>query len=166
MEHIIVSQIMKHLDEQKILSDRQFGFRCNHSCESQLCITINDIAKCMDRNLQVDSAVLDFSKVFDKVSHSKLLYKLSYYGIYVLHWLQSFLQGHKQSVVVEGSRSSISDVTSGVLLGPILFLVYINDIITKVKREIRLFADDILIYKAIQTPHDRQTLQDDLNCVT
>jgi len=70
MEHIIVSEIMKHLDEQNILSDRQLSLRCNHSCESQLYSTINDIAKHMDRNLQVNTAMLDFSKAFDKVSNS------------------------------------------------------------------------------------------------
>jgi len=74
------------------------------------------------------------------------------------------------AIVIEDSKSSISDVTSGVpqesVLGPTLFLVYINDIVTNIKSEIRLFADDILIYKAIQTPHDQQTLQDDLNCLT
>ena len=75
MERIIVSQIMKHLEDQNILSGRQFGLRSNHSCESQLFITINDIAKQIDKNLQVDTAILDFSKAFDKVSHPRLLYK-------------------------------------------------------------------------------------------
>ena len=81
MEHIIVSQIMKHLEDHNILSDNQFGFRSKHSCETQLLITVNDIAKDIDRNLQVDAAILDFSKAFDRVAHSRLLYKLNYYGI-------------------------------------------------------------------------------------
>ena len=81
MEHIIVSQIMKHLEDQNILTDRQFGFRSKHSCESQLYITINDIAKQIDSNLQVDAAILDFLKAFDKVPYSRLLYKPNYYGI-------------------------------------------------------------------------------------
>ena len=64
--HYIVSQIMKHLEDQNILSDRQFGFRFKHSCESQLFITINDIAEQIDTNLQVDAAILDFSKLLIK----------------------------------------------------------------------------------------------------
>ena len=101
MEHIIVSQIMKHLEDHNILSDNQFGFRSKHSCETQLLITVNDIAKDIDRNLQVDAAILDFSKAFDRVAHSRLLYKLNYYGIRgtVLQWLESFLHGRTQQVV-------------------------------------------------------------------
>ena len=76
MEHIIVSQMMKHLEENNILTDSQFGFRAHHSCELQLFVTINDIAKTMDENLQVDTGILGFSKAFDKVAHSRLLYKL------------------------------------------------------------------------------------------
>jgi len=172
MEHIMVSQIMKHLEDQNILSDNQFGFRSKHSCESQLLITINDIAKDIDRNLQVDAAILDFSKAFDRVAHSRLLYKLNYYGIRgnVLQWLKSFLCGRTQQVVVEGSSSSICQVTSGVpqgsVLGPVLFLIYINDIVTNIKSEIRLFADDILLYKTIATANDHRILQTDLESLT
>ena len=126
MEHIIVSQIMKHLIDQNILSVGQFRFRYKHSCESQLFITINDIAKQIDTNLQVDPAILDFSKAFDKVSHSRLLYKLRYYGIRgnVLQWLESFLHGCTQHVIIEGSKSSIYDVTSGVPQGSVLDQFY------------------------------------------
>ena len=104
------SQIWSH-----ILSDRQFGFRSKYSCESQLFIPINDIAKQIDTNLQVGAAILDFSKAFDKVSHSRLLCKLRHYGIKenVLYWLESLLHGCTQ-VIVEGSKSFICDVTAGV----------------------------------------------------
>ena len=70
MEHIIVSQLMKHLESTNILTDNQFGFREHHSCESQLLVTVNDIAKAINNKLQVDLAVLDFSKAFDKVAHA------------------------------------------------------------------------------------------------
>ena len=94
---------MKHLEDNSILSDSQFGFRSKHSCESQLFITINDIAKGMDENHQVDATILNFCKAFEKVEHSKLLYKLNYYGIRgnILHWLKAFLYDCTQQVVVD-----------------------------------------------------------------
>ena len=76
MEHILVSQIMQHLSTYNILSDSHFGFRLKHSCESQLLVTVNDIARAINNNEQVDAAILDFSKAFDKVAHKHLIYKL------------------------------------------------------------------------------------------
>ena len=115
MEHVIVSQIMKHLQEHNILSDGQFGFRSQHSCESQLFVTLHDITKAVDNKQQVDTAILDFSKAFDKVAHSRLLYKLDYYGIRgnLLNWLKSFLHGYSQQVVVNGVKSPACEVTQG-----------------------------------------------------
>ena len=103
---------MKHLEKHNILADSQFGFRTQHSCESQLFVK-DDIAKAMNGNLQVDTG---FSKAFDKVAHSRLLYKLDYYGVRGnLHsWLSSFLYGRSQQVVIDGAKSSICNVTSGV----------------------------------------------------
>ena len=172
MEHIIVSQITKHLQEHNILSDSQFGFRSQHSCESQLFVTLHDITNAVDNKLQVDTAILDFSKAFDKVAHSRLLYKLNYYGIRgnLLNWLNSFLHGRSQQAVVDGAKSPACEVTSGVpqgsVLGPTLFLIYINDIVLNVKSEIRLFADDILLYRTIKNPNDHELLQEDLNTLT
>ena len=70
MEHIIVSQLMNYLESNNILTENQFGFREHHSCESQLLVTVNDIAKAINNKVQVDLAVLDFSKAFDKVAHA------------------------------------------------------------------------------------------------
>ena len=115
-------------------------------------VTLHDITEAVDNKLQVDTAILDFSKAFDKVAHSILLYKLNYYGIRgnLLTWLSSILHGRSQQVVVDGAKSPACTVTSGVsqgsVLGPTLFLIYINDIVFNVKSEIRLFADDILLY--------------------
>ena len=146
---------MHHLEVHNILLDTQFGFRSKHSCESQLLLTTTDLAKAIDRGLQTDIGILDFSKAFDKVSHSKLLHKLEYYGIRgnILDWIRSFLDNRTQQVVVEGSYSSSCSVTSGVplgsVLGPALFLICINDISLNIQSQLRLFADDCLVYRTI-----------------
>ena len=76
MEHVLVSQIMHHLETNNILVETQFGFRVNHSCESQLLLTVDDLARAVDKRLQVGCSILDFSKAFDKVSHARLIHKL------------------------------------------------------------------------------------------
>ena len=143
-----------------ILSDNQFGCRLKHSCESQLLVMVNDIARAINNNMQVDAATLDFSKAFDKVAHKHLTYKLDYYGIRgnLLKWLTSFLQNRSQEVVVKGINSSLCDVTyMGVLQGSILGPV--NDIGLNIYSKIRLFVDDI-------TPDDHVHLQEDLKTLT
>ena len=95
MEHVLVSQIMHH---NNILVETQFGFGANHSCESQLLLTVDDFARAVDKKLQVDCSILDFSKAFDKVLHARLLHKLNYYGIRrnVLSWIKAFLMNRSQ----------------------------------------------------------------------
>ena len=170
MEHIIVSQLTKHLEMNKILTKNQYGFREHHSCESQLFVTVDDIARAINNKLQVDVAVLDFSKAFDQVAHSRLVHKLEYYGVRgkLLIWLESFLSNRTQQVVVEGESSTPCEVLSGVpqgsVLGPVLFLIYINDISLNIHSELRPFSDDILIYRPIINPvTDHALLQDNLN---
>jgi len=93
MEHIVHSHIINHLDRHNILSDQQHGFWKNRSCETQLILSINDLAKCIDDHSQTDAILLDFSKAFYKVSHSRLLIKLQHYGIKnsTLKWIKDFL---------------------------------------------------------------------------
>ena len=108
------------------------------------------------------------SKAFDKVPHERLALKLHHYGIRgsVLTWLQSFLRGRSQQVVLDGYYSTPCDVISGVpqgsVLDPTLFLIYINDIVDGIQSIIRLFADDCLIYRRISSPADQCILQKDL----
>jgi hypothetical protein len=99
MEHIIVSNAMKHLDENKILSECQHGFRNQRSCESQLIGLVHDLTSNMDKNYQTDMIVLDFAKTFDKVSHTRLLHKLEHYGIHGnnKNWIKSFLNNRTQA---------------------------------------------------------------------
>ncbi|KAI8493409.1 DTW domain-containing protein 2 [Branchiostoma belcheri] len=172
LEHIVHSHMMKHLDTYGILSPAQHGFRKGLSCESQLLLTAQDLAKSIDQNQQVDAAVLDFSKAFDTVPHERLLCKLEHYGISgsLLSWLRAFLTERTQCVVFDGGTSKTVKVTSGVpqgtVLGPLLFLLYINDLPQSVSSHVRLFADDCLIYRIITKPSDAQGLQSDLDALT
>ena len=117
LEHIIHSQIMRHLDIHQILSDQQHGFRKNGSCESQLILTVQDLATALVENEQMDAILLYFSRAFDKVSHQRLAIKLDHCGIRgnLLQWIKSFLANRTQQVLVEGHTSSPAPVTSGVL---------------------------------------------------
>jgi hypothetical protein len=160
---------MNHLDKHNILVDFQHGFRNKRSCESQLVITTEDIARNLDNNQQVDMLILDFSKAFDTVPHKRLLKKLESYGINgnILSWLEAWLTQREQQVTIEGDKSSTAKITSGVpqgtVLGPLMFLLYINDIGNDITSKIRLFADDSLLYLAISTKDDCKRLQQDLD---
>ena len=164
---------MRHMEDKKILTDTQHGFRKHRSCESQLIITIQEIAKTIDDRKQTDVILLDFSKAFDKVPHKRLLKKLHHYGIRgsVLTWIKSFLSDRKQSVVLEGSKSHSAAVESGVpqgsVLGPTLFLAYINDLPSYIKNgsTARLFADDCVLYHTIESKEDAAKLQGDLDAL-
>ena len=111
MEHIIHSTVMKHLGMHDILIDAQHGFRKSRSCESQLIMTVQDLANSPIRNEQVEGIPLDFSKAFDKVPHQRLLAKLSYYGVRgnLYSWIKDFLTNRKQEVDMEGKHSSGAD---------------------------------------------------------
>ena len=162
---------MKHSDSHDILCTNQHGFRKRRSCESQLIITINDLASNINAGAQTDVILLDFSKAFDKVNHQSLLKKVHHYGIRnnIYTWLQSFLLNRTQQVQVDGALSEPAEVISGVpqgtVLGPLLFLLYINDLPKYVSpgTEVRLFADDSALYRKISSPMDHNILQNDLN---
>ena len=122
----------------------------------------------MQKGAQTDVIVMDFSKAFDKVSHLKLTEKLYRYGIggKTNHWIKSFLSNRTQAVVVEGEASQLASVDSGVpqgsVLGPTLFLFYINDIPDNINSTVRLFADDTIVYLALKPPSNTNILQEDL----
>ena len=135
---------MSHFSENKILTPVQHGFRSKHSCESQLLITTDEFIQNFEGKTQTDVVVLDFSKAIDVVPHQRLLHKLDHYGIRgtTLNWIQNFLTNRTQKVVVDGSSSESARVKSGVpqgtVLGPLLFLTYINDLPSTVSSQVRL----------------------------
>ena len=167
LEHIVCSHIHDHLDKYNILTPMQHGFRKRHSCESQLIITLHDLMSYFDKKITVDVAILDLSKAFDTVPHDKLLHKISHYGVNGdLHsWISNFLTSRHQRVVVNGEHSDNIYVASGVhqgaFLSPLL-LLFMNDLPSVVQFQLRLFADDCLIYRPIMDSRDQYLLDQDL----
>ena len=160
---------MKHLDAHNVLVDHQHGSRSNRSCETQLINTIEHLARSIIYRNQTDLLILDFSKAFDTVSHKRLLLKLEYYGIrgHHLNWMQSWLLNRTQQVVLEGEHSEKSNAKSGVpqgtVLGPLCFLLYINDMGNNISSNLKLFADETLLYGLVHKASDALHLQRDVD---
>ena len=167
--------INSHLSEHSPLANCQWGFQKGKSTVSALLHVTHDWFQHLERNHEVGAVFFDFHKAFDSVPHEPLLSKLKAlnltHNVYV--WLHNYLAGRQQKVVLNGVSSETSPVTSGVpqgsILGPILFLIYINDI---VKANISkgstlvLYADDILLYRPICTSEDYFFLQRDIDSIS
>ena len=132
---------------------KQSGYRRNDSTVKQLISITHDIHKAFNEGQELRAAFLDISKAFDSVWHEGLIYKLKKIGIEgdMIGIIQSFLSDRKQRVTIDGKYSEWTKIDAGVpqgsLLGPILFLVFINDIVEVVESDIRIFADDTFIYR-------------------
>ena len=168
-EHILHSTILTYLASHKILSDAQHGFRKTRSCDTQF-LALNDFARGLEDKSQTDIIFLDFAKAFDKVSHQGLLRKAYYYGIrgHIFKWIESFLGNRSQQVVIDGHFSIDAKITSGVpqgsVLGPLLLLIYINELPNCVQdSDCRLFADDCILCQRIRSCQDSNKLQADLD---
>ena len=171
-ERIVRDRIIDHLVRNNLLCKHQHGFRRGHSCLTQLLNHINIVILNFINNTDTDCIYLDYAKAFDLVDHELLIHKLQCYGIQgsLLAWIKSFLTDRYQTVSVNGTHSYKSKVKSGVpqgtVLGPILFLVYINDIDKCIKHSfISCFADDTRVSKGISDSADVKHLQEDLNQV-
>ena len=169
-ERVIRNKIVDHLERNQIICKHQHGFRKGRSCLTQLIKHIDIILRNFLSGNDTDSIYLDFSKAFDKVVHHILINKLHSYGIRgkLLSWIKAYLADREQTVVINGAQSYPAKVKSGVpqgtVLGPILFLVYINDLHQCINHSlISHFADDTRILKAITTSADVSLLQQDLN---
>ena len=171
LESLIRDKLLQHLTEYELISDNQHGFRPKRSCSTQLLGVLEDWSKALELHSPVDIMYLDFQKAFDAVPHQRLLHKLRCYGVSgkLLAWIQSFLTDRKQHVVLQGCSSDWSNVASGVpqgsVLGPLLFLLYINDLPENVNDHIRIFADDTKLYSAVPSQQDRFNLQADLDAL-
>ena len=169
LEKIVRKSIMSHLTENSILSDHQHGFCEGKSCLTNLIEALEDITSMIDDGKPVDAVFLDFKKAFDKVSHERLLHKIHQMGIHgtLLQWITNFLSDRTQRVKVNNSYSTWKTVTSGVpqgsVLGPILFIMYINDFPLLLKNTCKMFADDAKIYGKASTITESESIQQDLN---
>ena len=149
----MLSHIAKYIAINIIINE-QHGFRNKLSTITQLINTTTDWANTLNNKGQTDIIFLDFSKAFDKISHKFLLSKLHYYGIrnHTLSWIGAFLSNRTQTTVVNGAHSSYVEVTSGVpqgyVLGPMLFLLYKNDINNAITSKIKLL---LMIVFCIET---------------
>ena len=169
LEKFICFHLYKHLSTSDLLSNAQHGFRPGRSCQSLLLDSIHEWAKTVHEKDTTDVIFLDISKDFDTVSHTHLLTKLRRVGIdgWVLSWIKSYLSNRRQRCIVDGSVSDWLPYTSGVpqgsILGPLLFLIYIDDIAADLSSKVALFADDCIVFQSVHSREDQYLLQQDLH---
>lgn len=171
LERCILNRLLSDIKSR--LDPAQHGFVSGKSCTTQLLSVLNTIGKNLDMGKETDVIFMDMAKAFDRVDHPTLLHRLSKFGISdnLLDWFCDYLTHRSQQVTVHGSTSSQLPITSGVpqgsLLGPFLFLVYVNDIPTSVSNStgVGLFADDTKLFRCIQSSEDVESLQSDVDCL-
>ena len=169
MESIVADALIAHFETENLITETQHGFRHLRSCITNLLIAREEWTKSVDNGYPADVIYVDFSKAFDRVNHVILLQKLRCYGVCnpLLTWLQAWLTNRQMFVRVQGSLSDAVEMCCGVpqgsVLGPLLFLIYINDLPRNLSSPLLMFADDCKIWRSVVVPNDRQLLQNDLN---
>ena len=167
-ERILKDDLVNYLESNDLLYSSQHGFRKNKSCLTNLLEFLQEVSDGMDKGVSIDVIYLDFSKAFDKVPHKRLLLKLKAMGIggRVLKWIESWLGNRRQRVVLNGKCSDWEEVTSGVpqgsVLGPILLLLFINDLDEGIVNRILKFADDTKVIGRVGTQEQIKVLRQDL----
>ena len=159
-EKIIFNNLYSYLNENNLIIKNQSAFRPGDSTTNQLLFLVNEIHRAFEnpKSLEIRAVFLDISKACDKVWHDGLIFKLKQNGVSssLLTFFQNYLNNRKQRVVLNGSCSSYSTVESGVpqgsVLGPLLFLIYINDLERNIKSNIKFFADDTMLFSIVEDP--------------
>ena len=168
MKSIIKDRVVKHLNDFKLIRDSQHGFMRHKSCLTNLIKFYDTVEKMIDNGDAVDVVFLDFQKAFDKVPHQRLILKVKGFGIdgKILSWIKDWLCDRQQRVVLNGFMSDWSSVCSGVpqgsVLGPLLFVLFINDIDTCVSSKILKFADDTKLFRKVSSQADIEAIREDL----
>ena len=164
--------MVSHLNHHNLFSDNQYGFMGGCPTTLQLLKVLDHWTEILDHGGSVDCIYMDFMKAFNKVPHKRLLHKLKRYGINgnAVNWITAFLTDRRQRIQVNGTYSDWATVLSGIpqgsVLGPLLFVIYINDLPDIPKNSITyLFADDTKIYKEVRGRNDCDALQEDLRAL-
>ena len=170
MERCVFKHVYNYLHANNIITRLQSGFQPKDSTINQLLDITNQFGKALDEGKEIRVVFCDISKAFDRVWHAGLIAKLKSIGIKnsLLQWFRNYLKNRKQRVVINGVSSSWSEIKAGVpqgsILGPLLFLIYINDIVNDIQTNIRLFADDTSLYIIVENPiSSADFLNNDLN---
>ena len=173
LEKHVHSLVFQQLNDNCPISKFQWGFMPRRSTISALCSLTYDWLKELDNGNEICSIFFDLRKAFDSVPHVHLINKLSSLPLcpHILQWIHSYLSERSQVVAVGGELSSVKNVVSGVpqgsVLGPLLFIIYIDDVVTRISSSssISLYADDIALYRSITSPTDYAVLQADISAI-
>ena len=165
MQRIVKNNITEHMIRNDLFSKHQFGFMKGKSCPLQLLEALEDWTDALDNGNEIDIIFYDFKKAFDTLPHNKLLQKIEAYGIKgkLLAWIKDFLSNRTQEVVINTVHSNevpvLSGVPQGSVLGPTLFLIFINDLPEVAETTVKLFADDTKTYNIVNCREDHDQLQ-------
>ena len=168
-EKLVRDELVEYLEGNRLLKETQHGFRKRRSCLTNLLSFLDRVTEELDRGGGMDVVYLDFAKAFDKVPHQRLLRKLERYGVSgnVLAWIRGWLLDRWQRVGVRGNwsgwRRALSGIPQGSVLGPVLLLVFIDDLEKGVMSGVLKFADDTKIFRRVDSDEDREALQRDLD---